>query len=51
LSTVHPEANPALVGAGVYKSWKMRNKQVHRALGNVPTIAAFSYRHRIGRYG
>ena len=49
LSTLHPEANPALAGGDVYKTWRVRNKQVHRALGNVPTIAAFSYRHRIGR--
>lgn len=49
MSTVHPEANPALAGSGVYKSWGMRNKQIHRILGGVPTVAAFSYRHRIGR--
>ena len=50
MSTLHPEANPALAGSDVYKSMRMRNKQIHRALGAVPTIAAFSYRHRIGRY-
>jgi citrate synthase len=49
MSTVHPEANPALAGSNVYKTWPMRNKQIHRVLGTVPTIAAFSYRHRIGR--
>jgi len=26
-----------------------RNKQIYRLLGLVPTIAANSYRHRIGR--
>jgi citrate synthase len=50
MSTVHPEANPALAGSGVYKTWGVRNKQIHRILGGVPTVAAYSYRHRIGRY-
>lgn len=27
----------------------MRNKQIFRILGKVPTIAACAYRHRIGR--
>ena len=27
----------------------MRNKQIYRLLGSVPTIAANAYRHRIGR--
>lgn len=49
VSTLHPEANPALAGGGVYNDRKMRNKQIHRLLGNVPTIAANAYRHRIGR--
>jgi len=49
LSTLHPEANPALTSQSVYKSQQMRNKQIHRLVGNMPTIAAFAYRHRIGR--
>lgn len=49
LSTLHPEQNPSLVGEGVYKNRKIRNKQIYKILGNVPTIAANSYRHRIGR--
>lgn len=49
ISTFHPEANPALSGQDVYKSTKVRNKQIHRLLGIVPTIAANAYRHRIGR--
>ena len=49
MSTLQPEANPALAGNDVYKSQKTRNKQIHRLLGAVPTIAAFAYRHRIGR--
>jgi citrate synthase len=50
MSTFHPEANPALVGQNVYNNEKVRNKQIHRLLGTIPTIAAYSYRHRIGRY-
>ena len=49
LSTLHPEANPALAGQEVYKEKKIRNKQIHRLLGNVPTLSAYAYRHRIGR--
>ncbi|KRX04979.1 Citrate synthase-like, core [Pseudocohnilembus persalinus] len=49
VSTLHPEANPALAGQGVYKERKMRNKQIYRILGIAPTIAANCYRHRIGR--
>ena len=49
VSTLHPEANPALAGEKVYYDKKVRNKQIHRLLGNVPTLAANAYRHRIGR--
>lgn len=49
LSTLHPEQNPSLVGEGVYKNKKIRNKQIYKILGNIPTLAANSYRHRIGR--
>jgi len=49
LSTAHPEANPALAGQDVYKNLRLRNKQIHRIIGNIPTIAAYAYRHRIGR--
>ena len=49
LSTLHPEQNPSLVGEGIYKDRKIRNKQIYRLLGCVPTIAANAYRHRIGR--
>lgn len=48
-STVKPDANPALAGESVYKNIQFRNKQIYRLLGVVPTIAANSYRHRIGR--
>jgi citrate synthase len=48
-STLKPEANPALSGEQIYKNATFRNKQIYRLLGVVPTIAANSYRHRIGR--
>jgi citrate synthase len=49
MSTLHPEANPALMGDKIYKDPKFVNKQIFRILGNVPTLAAYCYRHRIGR--
>eukprot|EP00468_Gymnochlora_sp_CCMP2014_P006667 CAMPEP_0167758670 /NCGR_PEP_ID=MMETSP0110_2-20121227/10591_1 /TAXON_ID=629695 /ORGANISM="Gymnochlora sp., Strain CCMP2014" /LENGTH=470 /DNA_ID=CAMNT_0007644959 /DNA_START=92 /DNA_END=1504 /DNA_ORIENTATION=- len=49
MSTFHPEANPALAGQKVYKDLTLRNKQIHRLMGTITTIAAFAYRHRIGR--
>ncbi len=49
LSTLHPEANPALMGDNIYKDRKFVNKQFFRLLGNIPTLAAYCYRHRIGR--
>lgn len=49
ISTLHPEANPALAGQNVYKPQDIRNKQIYRLLGSMPTIAANSYRKRIGR--
>ena len=49
MSTLHPEANPALQGEKVYKDKKFSNKQIYRLLGNIPTISAYCYRHRIGR--
>jgi citrate synthase len=49
MSTLHPEANPALMGDQIYKDRKFVNKQIFRLLGNVPTLAAYCYRHRIGR--
>jgi len=49
MSTFHPEANPALQGQDVYNCQKLRNKQIHRIIGTMPTIAAYSYRHRAGR--
>lgn len=49
MSTFHPEANPALQGQNVYDDYNLRNKQIHRIIGTMPTIAAYSYRHRAGR--
>ena len=49
MSTFHPEANPALAGQNVYNDDRVRNKQIHRILGTIPTISAFAYRQRIGR--
>jgi len=49
MSTFHPEANPALAGQGVYNDLTIRNKQIHRMIGTMPTICAMAYRHRIGR--
>ncbi|EGF77185.1 hypothetical protein BATDEDRAFT_91903 [Batrachochytrium dendrobatidis JAM81] len=50
MSTFHPEANPALAGNEIFKkNLSIRNKQILRLLGKVPTIAAACYRHRIGR--
>jgi len=42
LSTLHPDARKV-------EDEAVRNKQVLRILGKLPTIAAFAYRHRIGR--
>lgn len=49
MSTFHPEANPALAGQDIYKDIRLRNKQIHRLIGTMPTMSAFAYRHRIGR--
>jgi len=49
MGTQHPEANPALQGQSIYNDITHRNKQIHRILGSVPTMAAFAYRRRIGR--
>lgn len=49
ISTFHPEQNPALAGEGVYNNVKTRNKNIHRVLGNITTLSANAYRHRIGR--
>lgn len=49
LSTFYDEANPALRGPDIMRNDVLRNKQIFRILGKLPTIAACAYRHRIGR--
>jgi citrate synthase len=49
MGTFYPEANPSLAGQDIYKDLDVRQKQIHRMLGTMPTIAAHAYRHRIGR--
>lgn len=49
MSTLHPEANPALAGGDIYKDEQNVNKQVYRIVGTMATVAANCYRHRIGR--
>jgi citrate synthase len=48
-STLHPEANPALSGQGIYKNEGLVNKQIYRIVGTITTICANAYRSRIGR--
>lgn len=36
-------------GTDIYKNVRIRNKQIYRLIGKLPTIAACAYRHRIGR--
>lgn len=49
MSSFYPEANPAYVGANIYKNRQERNKHIYRVLGCAPAIAAACYRHRIGK--
>ncbi|KAM0938343.1 putative transferase [Dioscorea sansibarensis] len=49
LSVLHPDANPALRGQDLYKSKQVRDKQIARILGKVPTIAAAAYLKLAGR--
>merc|ERR1719219_55413 len=49
IGTKQPSANPALAGQDVYNDLELRNKQIHRILGMMPTVAAFCYRRRYGR--
>jgi citrate synthase len=49
LSTFHPEANPSLTSNDLYKDKSAMDKQIVRLLGKAPTIAAASFRTRIGR--
>jgi citrate synthase len=49
LSVFHPDANPALRGQDLHKSKQVRDKQIVRILGKVPTIAAAAYLRMAGR--
>ena len=49
MSSFYPEANPAYVGANIYKDKNERNKHIYRVLGCAPMIAAACYRHRVGK--
>ncbi|KAK8938101.1 hypothetical protein KSP40_PGU004591 [Platanthera guangdongensis] len=49
LSVFHPDANPALRGLDLYISKAVRDKQIARVLGKVPTIAAAAYLRLAGR--
>ncbi|KAJ1691031.1 hypothetical protein LUZ63_015186 [Rhynchospora breviuscula] len=49
LSVFHPDANPALRGQDLYKAKQVRDKQIVRVLGKVPTIAAAAYLRLAGR--
>ena len=49
MSSFYPEANPAYVGANIYKTRQERNKHIYRVIGSAPAIAAACYRHRIGK--
>lgn len=42
MSTLHPEAKQV-------HDPEVRMKQIYRIMGKLPTVAAFAYRHRIGR--
>ncbi|KAB1209728.1 Citrate synthase, glyoxysomal [Morella rubra] len=49
LSVFHPDANPALRGQDLFRSKQVRDKQIARILGKVPTIAAAAYLRMAGR--
>ena len=49
MSSFYPEANPAYVGANIYKTRQERNKHIYRVIGCAPAIAAACYRHRMGK--
>ena len=49
MGTFYPDANPALQGTDVMSKKDVVFKQIVRLIGKMPTIAAYAYRHRIGR--
>lgn len=49
LSSFHGDANPALQGQDLYDSKAVRDKQIVRIIGKVPTLAAAAYLRMAGR--
>jgi len=49
LGGLHPEANPAIAGQGVYNDPILRTKQIVRALGKATALAAAAYHRSTGR--
>ena len=49
LGAINKDANPALKGSDIFKDPLVRNEHIYNLIGLLPTIAANSYRHRIGR--
>lgn len=49
LSTMTPEANPALQGEHIYQSPRLRNSQIYTILGILPTLVTRIYRHSMGK--
>eukprot|EP00457_Paulinella_chromatophora_P005533 gb/GEZN01005550.1/.p1 GENE.gb/GEZN01005550.1/~~gb/GEZN01005550.1/.p1 ORF type:complete len:497 (+),score=76.21 gb/GEZN01005550.1/:40-1530(+) len=49
MSTFQPTSNPALAGDKIYQNQTIRNKEMVRIIGRIPTVAAMCYRNRIGR--
>ncbi|GBG69652.1 hypothetical protein CBR_g4482 [Chara braunii] len=49
LSAMHPDANPAFQGQGVYKSKAVREKNMVRIIAKAPTLAAAAYHRSTGR--
>ncbi|KAH7446703.1 hypothetical protein KP509_01G069400 [Ceratopteris richardii] len=50
LGSFHPDANPALKGQDLYQSKSVRDKQIVRILGKVPTLASAIYLRMAGRH-
>jgi citrate synthase len=48
LSCLTPEANPAIQGENIYKNIQLRNAQIYKILGILPTLVARIHRHIIG---
>merc|ERR1719230_1502729 len=49
MGTLQPDQNPALAGQDIYSDPQIRYKQILRIIGRAPTIAAMSFRSRMGR--